>query len=85
MNDTGALKAPGDMEQQMKNCYADLEKILQHCGYTFDDGYSENIFTTNMGEFFKHAGFKNSIYKKHFPTGNWFEVKGLAVVGQLIE
>ena len=30
MNDTGHIVAPGDMAQQMKNCYSDLEKILQH-------------------------------------------------------
>lgn len=30
MDDKGNLTAPGSMEQQMKNCYADLEKILQH-------------------------------------------------------
>ena len=30
MNDSGMIVAPGDMAQQMKNCYADLEKILQH-------------------------------------------------------
>src|SRR5690349_17442420 len=30
MDDAGVIVAPGNMEQQMKNCYADLEKILQH-------------------------------------------------------
>src|SRR6186997_3622829 len=35
MNDSGLIVAPGNMEQQMKNCYSDLEKILQHYGYTF--------------------------------------------------
>ena len=29
MDDAGTLLAPGSMEQQMKNCYSDLEKILQ--------------------------------------------------------
>ncbi len=28
MNDSGFIVAPGNMEQQMKNCYSDLEKIL---------------------------------------------------------
>src|SRR5512137_2245117 len=37
MDDKGNLTAPGNLEQQMKNCYADLEKILQHYGCTFDD------------------------------------------------
>ena len=85
MNDSGFIVAPENMEQQMKNCYSDLEKILKHYGYTYDDVFAENIYTTNMGDFIKASGFRNSIYKKQFPTGTWLEVKGLAVKGQLIE
>ena len=85
MNDSGIIVAPGNMEQQMKNCYSDLEKILQHYGYTFDEVVGENVYTTNMTDFIKVSGFRNSIYKKRFPTGTWLEVKGLAVQGQLIE
>lgn len=85
MDDSGNLVAPGDMEQQMKNCYSDLEKILKHYGYTFDDVVVENVFTTNMADFIKVSGFRSSIYKKQFPTGTWLEVKGLALPGQLIE
>lgn len=85
MDDKGNLTAAGNLEQQMKNCYGDLEKILSHYGCTFDDVVAENIFTTNMQEFIKTSGYRNSIYKKQFPTGTWLEVKGLALVGQLIE
>ncbi len=85
MNDSGIIVAPGDMEQQMKNCYSDLEKILHHYGYTFDDVVVENVYTTSMADFIQVSGFRNSIYKKQFPTGTWLEVKGLAVNGQLIE
>lgn len=85
MNDSGIIVAPGNMEHQMKNCYSDLEKILQHYGYTFDDVVAENVYTTNMADFIKVSGFRNSVYKKQFPTGTWLEVKGLAVTGQLIE
>lgn len=85
MDDNGVIVAPGDMEQQMKNCYSDLEKILQHYGFTFDDVIVENVYTTNMEDFIKVSGFRNSIYKKQFPTGTWLEVKGLAIKGQLIE
>ena len=73
------------MEQQMKNCYSDLEKILNHYGCSFDDVYAENIYTTNMADFIKVSGYRNSIYTKQFPTGTWLEVKGLAIEGQLIE
>lgn len=85
MDDKGVIVAPGDMEQQMKNCYSDLEKILKHYGYTFDDVVVENVYTTNMKDFINVSGFRSTIYKKQFPTGTWLEVKGLAVEGQLIE
>ena len=85
MTDSGVVIGPGNMAEQMKNCYADLQKILEHYGYTFDDVYAENIYTTDMREFERVSGFRNSIYKKQFPTGTWLEVKGLALVNQMIE
>lgn len=85
MDDKGNLVAAGNLDQQMKNCYNDLEKVLKHYGYTFDDVVAENIYTTNMAEFIKVASYRNSVYKKQFPTGTWLEVKGLALPGQLIE
>ncbi len=85
MDSAGNLIAPGSMDQQMKNCYADLEKILKHYNCTFDDVIAENVYTTNMADFIKASSYRNSIYKKQFPTGTWLEVKGLALTGQLIE
>lgn len=85
MTDSGVIIGEGNMELQMKNCYSDLGKILAHYGYTFDDVVVENVYTTNMEEFIRVSGYRNSIYKKQFPTGTWLEVKGLALKGQLIE
>jgi len=85
MDDAGNPTAEGDLAQQMKNCYADLEKVLKHYGCTFDDVTVENIFTTDMAEFLKHSAYRNSIYTKQFPTGSWLEVKGLALPEFMIE
>ncbi len=79
MDDEGNPTAVGDFLQQMKNCYSDLEKVLAHYGCTFDDVMVENVFTTDMLAFLEHAGFRNTIYTQHFPTGSWLEVKGLAL------
>jgi len=68
MDSAGNLTAAGSMDQQMKNCYGDLEKILLHYGYTFDDVVAENVYTTNMAEFIKCSGYRNSIYRKQFPS-----------------
>ena len=85
MDDDGNPTAIGDLAQQMKNCYSDLDKVLKHYGYTFDDVVVENVFTTNMAEFLNQASYRNSIYTKNFPTGTWLEVKGLALPEFLIE
>ena len=85
MDDEGNPTAIGDFQEQMKNCYSDLEKVLKHYGCTFDDVVVENIFTTDMPEFLKHAAYRGSIYTKQFPTGSWLGVKELALPEFLIE
>jgi 2-iminobutanoate/2-iminopropanoate deaminase len=85
MDDAGNPTSVGDLAQQMKNCYSDLNKVLTHYGYSFDDVVVENIFTTNMAEFLKQSGYRNTIYTKNYPTGTWLEVKGLALPEFMIE
>ena len=85
MDNDGNPTAVGDFEQQMKNCYADLDKILKHYGCTFDDVVVENVFTTNMALFLEHAAYRNTIYTKQFPTGSWLGVKELALPEFMIE
>jgi len=85
MDDQGNPTAVGDLEQQMKNAYSDLEKVLEHYGLTFDDVIVENVFTTDMAKFLEVAAYRGSVYTKQFPTGSWLEVKGLALPEFLIE
>jgi len=85
MDDEGNPTAVGDLEQQMKNAYSDLDKVLKHYGYTFDDVIVENVFTTDMAGFLEVAAYRGSIYTKHYPTGTWLEVKGLALPEFMIE
>lgn len=85
MDDSGNPTAVGDMSQQMKHVYADLKKILNHYGLTFDDVTVENVFTTDMAKFLEVAAYRSEIYKNRFPTGSWLEVKGLALPEFMIE
>ncbi|MGB8717492.1 MAG: Rid family hydrolase [Rhodanobacteraceae bacterium] len=85
MDEKGNPTAVGDLDQQMKNAYSDLEKVLQHYGYSFDDVVVENIYTTDMAKFLEAASYRNTIYTRHFPTGTWLEVKGLALPEFMIE
>lgn len=85
MDNEGNPTAIGDLGQQMKNCYTDLEIILKHYDCTFDDVVVENIFTTNMQLFLENAAYRNAIYTKQFPTGSWLGVKELALPEFMIE
>ena len=85
MDDEGNPTAAGNLEQQMKNAYEDLRKVLAHYGCTFDDVVVENVYTTDMAKFLELAAFRSSIYAKNFPTGTWLEVKGLALPEFMIE
>lgn len=85
MDDEGNPTAVGDLLQQMKNCYSDLEKVLKHFNCTFNDVVKEDVFTTNMPLFLENAGYRAEIYKNHFPTGTWLGVKELALPEFLIE
>jgi 2-iminobutanoate/2-iminopropanoate deaminase len=85
MDDEGKPTAVGDLSQQMRNCYADLDKVLKHYGCTFEDVVVENIFTTDMAGFLELAAYRGEIYGTRFPTGTWLEVKGLALPEFMIE
>ncbi len=85
MDDEGNPTAVGDFEQQLKNVYSDLGKVLKHYGCTFDDVIVENVFTTDMAKFVEVASYRSSIYTKQFPTGSWLEVNGLALPEFMIE
>jgi len=85
MDDHGTPTAVDDLEQQMKNAYSDLANVLAYYGCTFDDVIVENVFTTDMAKFLAVSSYRNSIYTKHFPTGSWLEVKGLALPELMIE
>lgn len=85
MDNEGSPTALGNLEQQMKNCYSDLQKILEHFNSSFEDVVVENIFTTDMGKFLEVASYRNNIYGDRFPTGSWLGVKELALPEFMIE
>ncbi|NSL88650.1 RidA family protein [Chitinophaga sp. Mgbs1] len=85
INDKGSLTGKDDYPQQMKNCYASLEKVLKHYGCTFEDVFLENIYTTSMAALQQNASYRHKIYTLHFPTGSWIGVNELGLPGAMIE
>ena len=86
MDAEGKPTAVGDFAQQMKNCYADIEKMLTHYGCTFDDVIVENIYTTHMNLFMENLEYRKSLYQPNrYPKSTWLGVKELAMPELMIE
>lgn len=86
MDDEGNPTAVGDLAQQMRNVYGDLERVLSHYGLGFEHVTVENIFTTDMAGFLAVSGaYRDTLYKGRFPTGSWLEVMGLALPEFMLE
>lgn len=85
IDDKGNHTGKDDFLQQMKNCYINIEKVLNNYGCTFNDVVVENLYTTSMSELHMHASYRHEIYKNHFPTGSWIGVKELGLPEMKIE
>lgn len=85
IDEKGNALAKDDYLQQMKNCYASLDKVLKHYGCTFEDVILENIYTTRMAELQKNASYRHQVYKTHFPTGSWIGIQELGLPEMMIE
>src|SRR5690606_15890865 len=85
IDDKGNPTGKDDFLQQMKNCYTNIEKVLNKYGCTFNDVVVENLYTTSMSELHMHALYRHEIYKNHFPAGSWIGVKELGLPEMKIE
>ncbi|WP_394748477.1 RidA family protein [Spongiimicrobium salis] len=86
MDASGKPTAVGDYAQQMKNCYADIRKMLEHYGCTFDDIIVENVYTTDMAAFMANLEYRKSLYTENqYPKSTWLGVKELALPEFMIE
>jgi len=68
MDDEGNPTAIGDLAQQMKNAYDDLDKVLKHYGCTFDDVVVENIFNDRYARVFETVWLSQRDLQKTIPN-----------------
>lgn len=84
MDSMGNPTAAWDILQQMKNCYADIRKVLHNFGVDFNDVVMERIYTTDIELYMKAAEFRTTVYKQ-FPATTLIGVKELALPPFMIE
>lgn len=86
-DDEGNL-VEGDISEQTRFIYKDIEKILAAHGATFTDVIKEGIFTTDIDSFMTEAvPVRVEFYEGHTlpASGAWVQVEKLARPGLLVE
>ena len=81
MDDEGNPTAIGDLAQQMKNAYDDLERVLKYYGCTFDDVVVENIFYDRYARVLETVWLSQRDLQKTIPNRFLARRKRIGVAG----
>lgn len=75
-----------DMAAQIRNCYADIEKTLQHHGLGFEHLVKETIYTRDMGALVRHAAARAAVFQGGpAPASTWVQIDALVAPELLLE
>ncbi len=82
----GRLVAPGDMAEQMRAAYTNVQHTLAANGADFDKVVKETIFTTDMDALLKASDVRFEYYdKERLPATSWVQVQRLVDPGFLVQ
>ena len=82
----GRLVAPGDMAEQMRAVYTNIQHTLAANGADFDKVVKETIFTTDMDALLKASDVRFEYYgKERLPATSWVQVQRLVDPGFLVQ
>ncbi|MFF3373536.1 RidA family protein [Streptomyces sp. NPDC002680] len=85
-DEKGEFLHPDDFDAQLKQVYANFEKVLAHYGATRNQVISETQFVVNLPEHNMAMAAANLAYfGAHRPTSSTVGVASLFFPGQLIE
>ena len=86
IDEEGHFLYPGDFEAQLKQLYANFDKVLEHFDATRAQVVSETQYVVNLPEHSAAMADTNRAYfRGHRPTSTTVGVHSLVFPGQLIE
>jgi reactive intermediate/imine deaminase len=85
LDESGAVVAPGDIEQQAEFVYQQIDKLLMGAGSGIDDVVKMTVFLTNMADFAKFSAVRNKYLKNSEPASTLVEVSKLVKEGLVVE
>ena len=84
-DDTGAITAPGNIEEQTRQIFRKFQALLQAAGGSCDDIVSTTDFYTTTENYHRTAVVRREFFTKGFPAATGVQVAGLLRKDALIE
>ena len=84
-DDTGRITAPGDIEEQTRQIFRKMERLLRSVGGSCDDIVATTDFFTTTQNYDRTAVVRREFFTKGYPTATGVLVAGLLRKDALIE
>jgi enamine deaminase RidA (YjgF/YER057c/UK114 family) len=84
-DDSGTITAPGDIEEQTRQIFRKLERLLRSVGGSCDDIVATTDYFTTTENYNRTARVRREFFKNGFPTATGVLVAGLLRKDALIE
>jgi 2-iminobutanoate/2-iminopropanoate deaminase len=85
-DDAGNFVGPNDFDVQVKQSFANLDRVLAHFGVTRKQVVQDTVFVVNLREHYKAVAAAHLAYfGDHRPTSTTVGAESLFFPGQLIE
>lgn len=81
----GELVGEGDFEAQVRQTFANLSTVLEHCGAGLDSIFKLVVYLTDIGNLATYERVVAETLPGPKPAGTAVEVSSLAVPGMLVE
>jgi 2-iminobutanoate/2-iminopropanoate deaminase len=81
----GKLVGAGDMEAQVRQTFANVQRLLNQAGASMDNVVKLTAFLTKLDDYAKYSAVRREFFAPNFPASSAVQVAGLVLDGALIE
>jgi reactive intermediate/imine deaminase len=82
---SGNTVGPGDPVAQTRQCFENIEELVEAAGGTLDDVFWLTSYVTDIRVFMDHPEIRTEFFSPPYPASTVVQVSSLAQTGWLIE
>ncbi len=81
----GKLVGEGDFDAQVRQTFANIQRLLNQAGAGFDDVVKITAFLTTLEHYPRYSAIRGELFAPNYPTSSAVQVAGLVIPGAMIE